>query len=71
MRAKFLPLQAHELTVTCPVRCTAALSAKLGEELKFETDSADPTAEPEFLQAFKSEGVWEVCRRPVLRPDEC
>ncbi|GJN88931.1 hypothetical protein Rhopal_001902-T1 [Rhodotorula paludigena] len=38
----------------------SALSAKLGEELKFETDSADPTAEPEFLQAFKSEGVWEV-----------
>ncbi|GAA6013988.1 hypothetical protein JCM10207_000197 [Rhodosporidiobolus poonsookiae] len=38
----------------------SALSTKLGEELKFETDSADAYAEPEFVQSFRDEGVWDI-----------
>ncbi|GAA5901735.1 hypothetical protein JCM6882_006053 [Rhodosporidiobolus microsporus] len=38
----------------------SALSTKLGEELKFETESGDANAEPEFVTAFKDEGVWQV-----------
>lgn len=37
-----------------------SLSAKLAEEIKFEKDSNDPYAEPEFLTNFKEEGVWKV-----------
>lgn len=45
-----------ELTRWSPV---AALSTKLGEELQFERDNADLAAEPDFLAAFKAEGVWK------------
>ncbi|BGP39560.1 Mitochondrial acidic protein mam33 [Rhodotorula kratochvilovae] len=38
----------------------SALSTKLGEELSFEVESGDANAEPEFLQAFKADGVWTV-----------
>ncbi|BGP55154.1 hypothetical protein JCM8202_002787 [Rhodotorula sphaerocarpa] len=38
----------------------SALSTKLGEELQFERDNADPAAEPDFLASFRAEGVWEV-----------
>ncbi|BGP15693.1 Mitochondrial acidic protein mam33 [Rhodosporidiobolus nylandii] len=38
----------------------SALSTKLGEELKFETEGGDAGAEPEFVKAFKAEGVWKV-----------
>ncbi|POY70111.1 hypothetical protein BMF94_6885 [Rhodotorula taiwanensis] len=37
-----------------------ALSTKLGEELQFERDNADNATEPDFLAAFKAEGVWQV-----------
>ena len=36
----------------------ASLSTKIGEELQFEADHADE-GEPEFLQEFKKEGVWQ------------
>ena len=35
------------------------MAQKLGEELKYETESA-PSEEPEFLKAFKAQGVWKV-----------
>ncbi|GAA5855204.1 hypothetical protein JCM8547_008982 [Rhodosporidiobolus lusitaniae] len=38
----------------------SALSAKLAEELKFETETDDASAEPEFVTAFKDEGVWQI-----------
>jgi hypothetical protein len=38
------------------------LSTKLGEELQFERDNADLAAEPDFLAAFKAEGVWKASR---------
>ncbi|GAA5968959.1 hypothetical protein JCM11641_000792 [Rhodosporidiobolus odoratus] len=38
----------------------SALSAKLGEELKFETESGDATLQPDFLREFKEEGVWKI-----------
>lgn len=51
----------HTSLIKAPTRtCAAALSTKLGEELNFETESGDANAEPEFLQAFKAEGVWQV-----------
>lgn len=43
---------------------SAALSTKLGEELQFERDNADPAAEPDFLASFRAEGVWEVSSSP-------
>lgn len=46
------------LTAVCFVTA-AALSAKIGEELQFESEHADES-EPEFLQEFKKEGVWQV-----------
>ena len=36
-----------------------ALSAKLAAELKYEKESA-ASAEPDFLQELKSEGIWSV-----------
>ena len=36
-----------------------SLAQKLGEELQYEKESA-PEAEPEFVSAFKAQGVWEV-----------
>ena len=35
------------------------MAQKLGEELKYETEAAQP-AEPEFLKAFKAQGTWAV-----------
>jgi hypothetical protein len=37
----------------------ASLSAKIGEELQFEAEHAEE-GEPEFLQEFKKEGIWQV-----------
>ncbi|BGP24204.1 regulatory protein suaprga1 [Rhodotorula toruloides] len=37
-----------------------SLGAKLAEEIKFEKESNDPYTDPEFLTAFKEEGVWKV-----------
>ncbi|TNY18079.1 mitochondrial glyco protein [Rhodotorula diobovata] len=54
-----LPL-ARTLSTSLPRFEPSALSTKLGEELNFETESGDANAEPEFLQAFKAEGVWQV-----------
>ena len=39
-----------------------ALAQKLGEELKYEKEAAAP-GEPEFLSAFKAQGVWRVRAR--------
>lgn len=36
-----------------------SLAQKLGEELQYEKESASD-AEPEFVRAFKAQGVWEV-----------
>ena len=36
-----------------------SLAQKLGEELQYEKESASE-AEPEFVSAFKAQGVWEV-----------
>ncbi|KZT69088.1 mitochondrial glyco protein [Daedalea quercina L-15889] len=36
-----------------------ALSQKLGEELQYEKESASD-AEPEFVRAFRAQGVWEI-----------
>jgi hypothetical protein len=39
-----------------------SLSQKLHEELKFEQESAAEDAySPAFLEAFKEDGVWNVC----------
>ena len=38
-----------------------ALSQKLQEELKYEAEANEGAAEtPEFLKAFREQGVWEV-----------
>ncbi|KAG7094969.1 hypothetical protein E1B28_005769 [Marasmius oreades] len=37
-----------------------ALSTKLAEELKYETENVIKSDTPEFLQAFKAQGVWEI-----------
>ncbi|KAI0726532.1 mitochondrial glycoprotein [Fomitopsis betulina] len=36
-----------------------SLSQKLGEELQYEKESA-PAEEPDFVRAFKAQGVWEI-----------
>jgi len=36
------------------------LCAKLTAELNYETENANPNEEPEFLQAFKSTGIWTI-----------
>jgi complement component 1 Q subcomponent-binding protein, mitochondrial len=37
------------------------LTERLGEELKYELEAAaSKSAEPEFLKAFKSQGIWTV-----------
>ncbi|GAA5890489.1 hypothetical protein JCM5296_005061 [Sporobolomyces johnsonii] len=38
----------------------SALSTKLGEEIKFETENGDASAEPDFLKDFKAEGTWKL-----------
>lgn len=41
----------------------AALTAKLQEEIQYEKEAAAEVAgEPEFLKAFKAQGIWTVCR---------
>lgn len=50
---------SHPQQTDAPVSPVAALSTKLGEELQFERDNADLAAEPDFLAAFKAEGVWK------------
>ncbi|GAA5895127.1 hypothetical protein JCM8208_000121 [Rhodotorula glutinis] len=66
VRPAQLALHRAALPVARPFSTTfarfepSALSTKLGEELNFETESGDAAQEPEFLQAFKAEGVWSV-----------
>ena len=36
-----------------------SLAQKLAEELQYEKEAAAP-AEPDFLKAFKAQGVWQV-----------
>jgi len=36
------------------------LSQKLAEELKYETEAVTESGEPEFLTAFKKEGIWQI-----------
>ena len=43
------------------VAADVALTQRLAEELKYETESAQQT-EPEFLKAFKAQGTWAVSR---------
>ncbi|KAF9261691.1 mitochondrial glycoprotein, partial [Marasmius fiardii PR-910] len=38
----------------------SALSTKLAEEQKYETENVEKSDTPEFLQAFKAQGVWEI-----------
>ncbi|KAI1783295.1 mitochondrial glycoprotein [Ganoderma leucocontextum] len=42
-----------------------ALTQRLVEELKYETESA-PEAEPDFLKAFKAQGTWAIVDSPGL-----
>ncbi|EJF56802.1 mitochondrial glyco protein [Dichomitus squalens] len=42
-----------------------ALTQRLAEELKYETEAAPPT-EPEFLKAFKAQGTWSIEDTPGL-----
>jgi len=35
-----------------------ALTQKLGEELQYEKDASSDVPEPDFLKAFKAQGVW-------------
>ncbi|KAG0658223.1 Mitochondrial acidic protein mam33 [Rhodotorula mucilaginosa] len=63
-RAAVRPAAARALPSTLRTFSTSfarfeptALSTKLGEELQFERDNADLAAEPDFLAAFKAEGV--------------
>ncbi|TBU25472.1 mitochondrial glyco protein [Dichomitus squalens] len=42
-----------------------ALTQRLAEELKYETEAAPP-AEPEFLKAFKAQGTWAIEDTPGL-----
>ena len=51
-----LHLSCSHGTLTADV----ALAQKLSEELKYEKETAS-TEEPEFLTAFKAQGVWKVC----------
>jgi len=37
-----------------------ALSQKLGEELQFEKEASKDATEPDFLRAFKAQGIWQV-----------
>ncbi|KAI0760592.1 mitochondrial glycoprotein [Fomes fomentarius] len=37
-----------------------ALTQRLAEELKYETEAAASTAEPEFLKTFKAQGTWAI-----------
>ena len=57
---------SHPLQTDAPVSSIAALSTKLGEELQFERDNADLAAEPDFLAAFKAEGVWKASSHAAL-----
>jgi complement component 1 Q subcomponent-binding protein len=39
----------------------AALSQKIAEEIKYEKEAAEDSAEvPEFLKAFNAQGVWQI-----------
>lgn len=55
----------EDLTSICLV-CPddAALSSKLAAELEYENESSSPGSEPEFLTAFKSNGIWTIEDRP-------
>ena len=46
-------------TIHTPFTADIALAQKLGEELKYEKETAN-SGEPEFLTAFKAQGVWKV-----------
>jgi hypothetical protein len=47
------------LTRTSWETADLALSHKLAEEIKYEKEAAQPN-EPDFLKAFKAQGVWAV-----------
>jgi complement component 1 Q subcomponent-binding protein, mitochondrial len=43
------------------VAADLALTVKFEEELKYEQQAAaEQTEEPEFLKAFKAQGIWSV-----------
>jgi hypothetical protein len=46
-----------------------ALSQKLAEELQYEKVANDDSSEPEFLTAFKAEGIWQVSIPLILFRD--
>ncbi|GAA6039871.1 hypothetical protein JCM8097_006772 [Rhodosporidiobolus ruineniae] len=59
--ARPLPaLALRHLSVSRPSQEPSALSTKLGEELKFETEAGGVQPEPEFVTQFKDEGVWKI-----------
>lgn len=61
-------LSVSLLTLTDRDECIiASLSLKLAEEIKYETENSSQGSElPEFLNEFKSEGVWSVRRSQSL-----
>ena len=63
-------LSVSLLTLTDRDECiTASLSLKLAEEIKYETENSSQGSSselPEFLNEFKSEGVWSVRRSQSL-----
>ncbi|CEQ40302.1 SPOSA6832_01929 [Sporobolomyces salmonicolor] len=52
------------LSTSLPRFEPSALSTKLGEEIKFETENGDASAEPDFLKDFKADGVWKLVDVP-------
>jgi hypothetical protein len=41
-----------------------ALSQKLAEELQYEKTTETSSGDPDFLQAFKQQGIWNVSSIP-------